>query len=103
MIAVTANKTVTANFAPVPPAVYTVTTGVNLPGSGTVSGGGAFASGSTATLSAAPAAGYRFSYWSGDASGKVTPVTIAVTSNKTVRSEEPRVAKACRTGRSREH
>src|SRR5512138_3344995 len=82
-VTVNANKAVTANFVPLP-VTYTVTTGVNLPGSGTVTGGGSYASGAAATLAAASAAGYRFSFWSGDATGKSNPVSVTVNANKAV-------------------
>src|SRR5512138_2490152 len=82
-VTVNANKAVTANFVPLP-VTYTVTTGVNLPGSGTVTGGGSYASGAAATLAAASAAGYRFSFWSGDATGKANPVIVTVNANKSV-------------------
>jgi hypothetical protein len=77
-VTVNGNKTVTANFAPIPPATYTVTMDVNLPGSGMVSGAGDYPAGATATLGAFPASGYRFIGWGGDASGSVNPLALAV-------------------------
>jgi len=43
-----------------------------------------FDSGATATLTALPASGYRFTEWSGDASGTTNPMTIHLGSSKHV-------------------
>jgi uncharacterized repeat protein (TIGR02543 family) len=63
---------------------YNVTTSAAPAAGGTVSGGGSFASGSTATLTATRAIGYVFSGWSGDASGTTSPVSVVVNANKNV-------------------
>ncbi len=54
---------------------YTVTTSVDPQGSGSVEGGGTYASGSNVTLIATPATGYLFSYW------QDTSVETPLTSN----------------------
>ncbi len=65
--------------------VYTLTTSVNPAGSGSVSpDSGTYDNGTTVTLTASPASGYRFDHWEGDASGNVTAVTISMNSNKNV-------------------
>lgn len=61
---VTASGSYVANFRSNETPTYTITTNVSPAGSGTVSGGGQYASGATATLVATPASGYTFSRWS---------------------------------------
>ena len=51
---------------------------------GTFTGGGIFDLGASATLTATPNPGYRFTGWSGDASGTVNPLTITMNADKTV-------------------
>ncbi len=63
---------------------YNVTTSAAPAAGGTVTGGGSFASGATATLTATRAIGYVFSGWSGDASGTTSPVSVVVNANKNV-------------------
>jgi pectate lyase len=63
---------------------YNVTTSAAPAAGGTVTGGGSFASGATATLTATRAIGYVFTGWSGDASGTTSPVSVVVNANKNV-------------------
>lgn len=64
---------------------YTVNTSVLPEGSGTVSGGGSYNCGSTATLQASANPGWEFTGWSGDLSGAQNPADLQVTgSNKSV-------------------
>jgi len=51
---------------------------------GTVSGGGIYRPGATATLEALPDPGYVFTGWSGDASGNDNPLTIVMDGDRTV-------------------
>ena len=75
---ITANKNITANFTQ----TYTVTTSANPVAGGTVTGGGTYNSGATATLTANPAPGYAFTNWSGDATGATTTIEVTnITSN----------------------
>jgi endoglucanase len=63
---------------------YSLTTSVI--GSGTIIKnltGTAFLSGTTISLTAAPAIGYRFTGWSGDLNGTTNPTTITINANKT--------------------
>jgi hypothetical protein len=53
-------------------------------GGGTVSGGGAYDQNASATLTATPATGYKFSHWTGDWVGSDNPATLNVDSPKTV-------------------
>lgn len=53
-------------------------------GSGTVTGAGSYASGASAELTAAPAAHWVFSHWSGDLGGDANPATLTMDANKTV-------------------
>jgi len=77
-IEMTANKTITANFAP-SNITYLLTT--DFTGMGTVTQGGSFSTGSEVTLSATPAEGYRFEKWSGDVTGTQNPVKIVMLKN----------------------
>lgn len=80
-ITMNSNKNVTAIFKK----VYTLTTSVNPSGSGSVSpGNGTYDDGTTVTLTASPASGYRFGQWEGDASGNVTLITISMNSTKSI-------------------
>ena len=79
------NKTVSAVF--VPAITYTLTASVTPTGKGTVSKNPnktAYNAGEQVTLTASPAAGYAFDYWSGSASGTSSSVTVTMNSNKTV-------------------
>jgi uncharacterized repeat protein (TIGR02543 family) len=77
---ISANQTIIANFTP----TYTVMVLANIAAGGTVTGGGVYTSGTTATLTATPATGYAFIGWSGDATGTANPLVVTVTSNSNV-------------------
>jgi glucose/arabinose dehydrogenase len=82
-VSMTANKTITATFVAV--TQYTLT--VNTAGSGTVAKNpdqATYNTGSSVILTATPAAGYRFSAWSGSATGSTNPLTVSMTANKTI-------------------
>ncbi|MBH8559378.1 InlB B-repeat-containing protein [Hymenobacter negativus] len=67
------------------PTTYTLTTATV--GSGSVVASPAqatYASGSTVSLTATPAAGYQFSGWSGDATGTANPLTVTMNGNKNI-------------------
>lgn len=56
-------------------------------GEGTVSPSkGTFMPGTTVSLKATPALGWKFSGWSGDLTGTTNPVTITMNSNKTIKA-----------------
>ena len=76
-VVVTADSTFTAGFK----VVYTVTVQSNNEAYGTVSGGGTYDEGSTATISATPYQGYRFVRWDDDNADN--PRTITVTDDVT--------------------
>lgn len=61
------------------PVTYSVTVGANNPNLGTVSGGGTFAEGSTATITAVPASGCHFVSW--DDGVTANPRTVTVNAN----------------------
>ena len=64
---------------------YTLTTVVSPSAAGSVSpSGGDYESGDQITLTASPASGYIFDYWSGSASGTTTTITITMNSDKSV-------------------
>lgn len=74
---VNGNETLTANFTE----NFTVTLNASPAGGGSVSGGGTFAVGSLATLTAMPSNGYAFTGWTGDISSGNDPLIITVLTN----------------------
>ena len=77
-ISMNSAKNITAVFKK----VYNLSTSVNATGSGSVSpASGSYDTGSTVTLTASPAAGYRFDRWDGDVSANTTTITINITMN----------------------
>ena len=67
----TGNINLTANFAP---NMYTVS--LSSGGGGTVSGGGQYAYGSIAYISATPNSGYRFDHWSDGSTSQSRSITV---------------------------
>jgi hypothetical protein len=71
---------------------YTLTTQINPVATGNVNanpapdcnGGTQYTSGTAVTLTATPVVNYEFGYWSGGASGNVSPVVVTMSGNKTV-------------------
>jgi putative hemolysin len=69
---------------------YSLSTGVNPAGSGSVSAnpppncGSLYLAGTQVSLTATPVSGYNFSYWSGDATGSTNPTTVTMDRNKSV-------------------
>ena len=83
-VSLAGNGNVTAARAGAATSYYTVTANAT---NGSVSGGGAsilYANGTNAKLTAAPASGYAFADWTGDASGSANPLTLLMDGNKTV-------------------
>ncbi len=84
------DKQVTAGFRQ--ETCYTLTTGVNFPGTGTLSanpepncGGGKYVAGTNVTLTAAPQEGYVFDGWTGPVPPSTdNPLTVTVDADKTV-------------------
>ena len=79
-VAMNGNRSVTANFTRIR---YTLTTTASPVGGGSVTGGGAYDSGTTAAVTATPATGYRFTNWSGDCSGTGT-CTVVMNGSRSV-------------------
>jgi uncharacterized repeat protein (TIGR02543 family) len=79
------NKTVTAQFSPIPRFTLTVAT----IGSGSVSGNTKpdYLRGTPVNLSATPAPGWEFVGWSGDASGTSSNITVVMDRNKSVTAQ----------------
>jgi hypothetical protein len=78
-----ANKSVTASFATA--GQFTVTVQPTTGGSVTLSpSGGVYAAGTSVTVTAVPASGYRFGSWGGSLSGTQNPTTLLVDSNETI-------------------
>ncbi|MDD3814549.1 MAG: hypothetical protein PHZ02_07865 [Desulfocapsaceae bacterium] len=63
---------------------YTVTTAVDPIGTGTVTGGGNYNEGTTATLTASPAVNFFFINWSGDSTATTNPIRILVNDDKNI-------------------
>ena len=81
-LVMTRNRTITATFTLLP-GQFALT--VTSAGSGTVARNpdqASYASGSSVSLTATPAAGYQFASWSGDASGTSNPLTVVMTASK---------------------
>jgi len=87
-LTVDSDKTVTANFQAVTAVAaaetYTLTTAVDPANSGTVTGGGTYGSGETATVEATATKCYVFDHWSGDLTGSTNPTTILMDGDKSV-------------------
>jgi len=71
---------------PTPPVTYVLTAVANPTEGGTVTGGGTYDAGTTATVkaTATPNTGWYFVEWSGDLTGDTNPASITMNSNKSV-------------------
>ncbi|MCX6175548.1 MAG: ice-binding family protein [Ignavibacteriales bacterium] len=80
------NRTLVANFTAVAPTQYTITLLSNPLAGGTTSGGGAFNSASSVTLTATPNAGYTFTNWTenGTAVSTNASYTFTISGNRTL-------------------
>jgi hypothetical protein len=80
-ISINTNKNLSASFI----RIYNLTAAVSPAGSGAISpSSGIYDEGSNAVITAAPAAGYRFDHWVGDASGNVNPLTVNMNAGKNI-------------------
>ena len=82
---INANKTVTANFQPIP--TYTFTSAVAPVNGGTVAtnaGQGPFNAGTVITVTATPAAGYSFTGWTGNITSTSNPLVVTINANTTL-------------------
>jgi hypothetical protein len=82
-LTMSANRSVTASFVPVPTFTLTVAT----EGGGSVGlspPGGVYPQASSVTLSALPEAGFSFAGWSGDLSGAANPATLVMSADRSV-------------------
>ena len=66
------------------PATYALVTSANPAAGGTVSGAGTYAAGTNVSVTAAPATGFTFTGWSGDASGSANPTTVTMSAGRSV-------------------
>ena len=83
----TAGTVLTLAFSVIDQAAGPYTLTVNTTGSGTVTrspNAASYASGSTVSLTAAPAAGFTFTGWSGSATGSTNPLSVLMNANKTI-------------------
>jgi uncharacterized repeat protein (TIGR02543 family) len=70
-----------------PPTTYTLTVSANPSGGGSATKNPnlpVYISGTIVSLTAAPAVGYKFDNWSGDASGTSTSISVTMTANRSV-------------------
>lgn len=90
---VTANRTLVANFIPLGGTTYSITTAISPVAGGTISGAGTYASGSSVTVVAIPAAGYLFSKWKegGTQVSSSASYTFTATANRTLTATFVRV------------
>ena len=88
-ITVTGNETYTANFAENGSQVtyYTITVTSNNPDWGSVSGGGTYAEGTSATISATANTGYRFVEWNDGVTDATRAVTVVADATYTATFE----------------
>jgi RHS repeat-associated protein len=80
VITMSADKSLTATFI----RTYTLTTSVSGSGSITPASGTTYDTGTQVTLTATPAAGWRFGSWSGGATGSSNPVVVTMNADKSV-------------------
>ena len=81
-LTVTNDTTITAFFVEYVPETYTINVLVDNPATGSVTGGGVYEDGSSVTITAYPANGYRFDHWSTGSTDN--PYTLTVTSDTTI-------------------
>jgi uncharacterized repeat protein (TIGR02543 family) len=75
------NKNISAGFI----RIYPLAVSVSPAGGGTVSpSSGTYDESKNVTITAAPATGYRFDHWSGDASGNANPLTVNMNAGKNI-------------------
>jgi uncharacterized repeat protein (TIGR02543 family) len=87
-VTMNANKSVTAHFV----RVYTLTTSIVPAQGGTVApSAGTYDEGASVSLTATPAAGYRFDRWTGDAAGNTATISITMNANKSVTANFVRI------------
>lgn len=91
--AVTANKTLVANFSVIGATLRTISTSSSPVAGGTLSGAGVYADGSSVTVEATPAPGYEFSKWKiGGTTVSTVPIyTFTVSANVTLTASFVRV------------
>jgi len=86
--ALAANRTFVANFSAVAASQFAVVLSSSPALGGTTSGSGAFASGSSVTINAAPNAGYTFTNWTDPATGTIVSTsssyTFVLSANRTL-------------------
>ncbi len=85
---VTGNRTLAANFGVIGAALRTITTTISPAGSGTTSGAGTYADGSSATVVATANPGYKFSKWKegGGTANSAASYTFTVNGDRTLQA-----------------
>ena len=69
----------------VPPSLkYQLSTSANPPAAGSVAGGGQYAAGAVAQLTATANSGYQFASWSGDVAGTTNPISVLMSGARNV-------------------
>ncbi len=82
IITMTADKSVTANFVPIPD--FTLTTNVTNGSLTLTPPGGVYPEGTVVNVTVTPASGYELESWAGDLSGNANPTPITMDGNKSV-------------------
>ena len=82
IIVMDSNKSISANYVPVP--VYTLTTNATRGSVSLNPPGGVYNAGTVVTVTANPNRGYLFGSWSGDLAGSAKSTTLTMTGNKSV-------------------
>ena len=101
-VTMNSNRSITAYLSQLPPPQHTLT--INVSGQGTINpspGSHIYTDGYQVTITPSPASGYRFDYWSGEASGTSSTITVTMNSNMNITANFVKVRYTLSTSVSR--